>query len=86
VPDRLVEAEKVYYFTSEEHPAVFHLLREKKKYNIGGRVWAISLPKRSWVECKTPAQVCEFAPSVRNPGGPALLSGAPVRPWVNAFL
>ena len=42
---------------NEEHPSVYHLLHERQKYNIGGRVWAITLPRRGWVECKTPAQV-----------------------------
>eukprot|EP00128_Syssomonas_multiformis_P003536 Colp12_sorted_trinity150504_noHs@30286 len=56
-PDRLVESQKVYGTTSLEHPSVFHLMTEKKKYNIGGRVWGLALPQRDWVVCKTPRQV-----------------------------
>eukprot|EP01134_Creolimax_fragrantissima_P004556 CFRG4556T1 len=57
VPDRSVEAQKVYGTANLEHPSVFHILKEKKKFNIGGKVYAYKLPKRDWVECKTPAQV-----------------------------
>merc|ERR1712232_317520 len=57
IPNRVLEGEKVYGTESEEHPAVWHLVSEKKKYNIGGRVYGIALPKRDWVECKTPREI-----------------------------
>eukprot|EP00121_Abeoforma_whisleri_P009869 Awhi_evm1s9087 len=57
VPDRTVEAKHVYGTENTEHPAVFHLYEEKKKYNLGGKIWAIQLPERGWVKCKTPKQI-----------------------------
>lgn len=59
VPDRKVEAKEVYKFVDEEHPAVYHLLHEKKKYNIGGKLYGVKLPERDWVTCKTPLQLRE---------------------------
>lgn len=59
IPDRRNEGLKVYGTESEEHPAVWHLVSEKKKYNIGGKIFGITLPHRDWVTCKTPKQVRE---------------------------
>ncbi|KNC80433.1 hypothetical protein SARC_07204 [Sphaeroforma arctica JP610] len=56
-PNRSIEAEKVYGTVNEEHPSVYHVLMEKKKFNIGGKVYAYKLPQRDWVDCKTPAQI-----------------------------
>eukprot|EP00127_Corallochytrium_limacisporum_P004286 Clim_evm231s157 gene=Clim_evmTU231s157 len=57
IPDRSVEGEKVYGTASDEHPAVNHLLNEKKKYNIGGPVRCVRLPQRDWVKCVTPKEL-----------------------------
>jgi 3'-phosphoadenosine 5'-phosphosulfate sulfotransferase (PAPS reductase)/FAD synthetase len=57
IPNRIKEAEQVYGTSSLEHPAVSHLLTENVKYNIGGPVFTIDLPRRDWVSCKTPREV-----------------------------
>eukprot|EP01135_Chromosphaera_perkinsii_P001788 Nk52_evm57s210 gene=Nk52_evmTU57s210 len=57
IPERKMEGLKVYGTESEDHPSVYHLLNEKLKYNIGGRVYCFKLPNRDWVTCKTPKQV-----------------------------
>jgi sulfate adenylyltransferase len=57
IPDRVQEAKHVYGTDSLEHPAVRHLLTEKGKFNIGGTIWTVDLPKRDWVNCKTPKEV-----------------------------
>jgi len=59
IPNRKLECEKVYGFTDLEHPSVWHLLTEKKKYNISGKIFGIRLPSRDWVDCKTPHQLRE---------------------------
>jgi len=56
-PDRKVESQGVYNSLDLEHPSVFHLLTEKKKYNISGQITGIKLPVRSWVVCKTPEEL-----------------------------
>lgn len=56
-PDRRHEARRVYGTDDEEHPAVQHLLHEKRRYNIGGPLWVTRMPQRDWVRCKTPAEV-----------------------------
>ncbi|KJE91239.1 ATP sulfurylase Ats1 [Capsaspora owczarzaki ATCC 30864] len=66
VPNRTTESVKCFGTASLEHPSAFHLLTEKKKYNIGGPLWATALPKRDWVVCRTPAEVRATKTAGRN--------------------
>jgi sulfate adenylyltransferase len=58
-PDKTAEAIKVYGTDSIEHPAVKNLMLERGKYYLGGKLWALQLPKRDWVSCLTPRQLRE---------------------------
>jgi sulfate adenylyltransferase len=44
-PDRLAEAEAVYKTTNEEHPGVFHVLKNTNPWYVGGRLEGIQLPE-----------------------------------------
>lgn len=44
-PDKLAEAEAGYNTTTEEHPGVFHLLKNTHSWYIGGRLEGIQLPE-----------------------------------------
>jgi sulfate adenylyltransferase len=57
VPDRRIEARLVYGTNNEEHPSVYHIMQEKKRFNIGGPLTVFRLPTRDWVTCRTPAQL-----------------------------
>lgn len=46
--------------------AVYHLLHEKQKYNIGGKIFGVALPTRDWVDCKTPHQIRKMFPAHRS--------------------
>jgi sulfate adenylyltransferase len=44
-PDRLAEAEAVYGTANEEHPGVFHVLRNTNPWYVSGRLEGIQLPE-----------------------------------------
>jgi ATP sulfurylase len=54
---RYLEAEKLYGTRSEEHPAVRYLIQERGRYYLGGKIFGIRMPSRSWVHCKTPLEL-----------------------------
>ena len=44
-PDRLAEAEAIYGTANEEHPGVFHVLRNTNPWYVSGRLEGIQLPE-----------------------------------------
>jgi len=56
-PNTELEGRLVYGTESTAHPAVKTIMTERGQYCIGGSVFGLQLPRRGWVECKTPVQV-----------------------------
>lgn len=44
-PDRMAEADAVYHTTNEEHPGVWHVLKQTNPWYVGGRVEGIQSPE-----------------------------------------
>ena len=60
-PNKVIEAKYCYGTTSLEHPAVWMIATERKKFYLGGEIQGLELPHRIF-PCKTPAEVREDLP------------------------